>query len=549
MLSVDAFARLHEEGYRSAASGEWARAITCYEQALVGVVPGVEYPALAAVHGNLMQCYVYAGRVDEAWDQATYALQILGTLPNEARTNLVAQLAWFFGDRAPAVRLGDALAIVGAVASELDGADALAALGIKMRILMRMGREDDAKAVARVALAMDPEHPEFADAKSRWGLGRSFVDGPLPSFLRLVDVKGLPPRPALGMRGVFSRGAKRLFFFGGDKRAVDVTSDDEVRQRNQVFALVPRGDDFTWQGPLASDVSDPLENFETAVLPRAEHVFIESANRRYLLAHGGTNQDGRGVTFMNQGGLADLLAFDTTTARWSPLTSPLASASTTPMLVGHAGAFDLETGRVILLRSASTDEDLAEQGLSAEEGLGALVLETSGEPPFWTHRRLVSKGVGPSPRAGFRAAIAGRRLVVFGGAYARTVTGTWETAWPNDVMVLDLETFVWTSLPIRGERPEGRIDHGLIPLDDHRLLVVGGRQGFGDHRFDFADFHVLDLDRRTFWRAPLDVKLPPGAAWVGWESGSRRRVLAVGGDVDGVPVFELDVAALLSGIR
>ena len=549
MLSVDAFAHLHEEGYRCAASGDWRGAIARYEEALIGVVPGIEYPALAAVHGNLMQCYVYAARVDEAWEQATYALQILTTLPADARSNLVAQLAWFFGERAPATRLGDALAIVTAVASELEGGDAMAALGIKMRILMRMGRDDEAKAVARVALALDPEHPEFADAKSRWGLGRSFVDGPLPSFLRLVDVKGIPPRPTLGMRGVYSRGAKRLFFFGGDKRAVDVASDDEVRQRNQVFALVPRGDDFTWQGPVASDVSDPLENFETAVLPRSQHVFIESANRRYLLAHGGTNQDGRGVTFMNQGGLADLLAFDTTRLAWTPLTSPLAAASSTPMLVGHAGAFDLETGRVIIVRAASTDEDLVEEGLSPDDGLGAIVLETSGEPAHWTHRKLVAKGKGPSPRAGFRVAIAGRRLVVFGGAYARTVTGTWETSWPDDVMVLDLETFVWSTLPIRGERPEGRIDHGLIPIDDHRVLVVGGRQGFGDHRFDFADFHVLDLDRRTFWRAPLDVKLPPGAEWVGWDAGSRRRVIAVGGDVDGVPVFELDLAALLAGIR
>jgi hypothetical protein len=256
------------------------------------------------------------------------------------------------------------------------------------------------------------------------------------------------------------------------------------------------------------------------------------------MAHGGAHCDDRGLTFMKQGGLADWLAFDIVDSRWTELAPPLASASPLPVLVGHGAAFDARSGRVILLRAAPVEHDATSTTLTG------IVFETSGEPSRWTHRRLASRGVGPSVRSGYGLAIAGRRLVVFGGKEQRFHATGPRTSWPDDVVVLDLETFAWMTLPIAGATPDGRDHHGLVALDDDHVLIACGGRNVDDRRSAFTDLHVLDLASRRVRRVAEELRVAPGATWVAFGEGRARRVLVVGGDAEGAPVIEVDWRAL-----
>lgn len=363
-----------------------------------------------------------------------------------------------------------------------------------------------------------------------------------------LDVVGTPPPTTLNPRVAFHSKTGRVYVFGGEKPESEIAKDNwPIVVRNTVhFLSADETGRLSWTGPMASDERDikdfDLEsiNLPTGVLPRSEHVWVPAGHPDFLMAHGGNFRDSHGVSFIDQGPLADWLAFDTRTSLWTELQSPIDPFdwhadgpipkevfSRFSMMEAHGAGLDPVTGRVLLFMSFNIDVIHPDSA----DGLPGFVLETKGEPSGWTYHALETKGQAPSFRASYSVVVVGRRLIVFGGIF--------KSKYPDDVSVLDLDTLHWSTLETTGDKPSGRVLHSAIALDDKRMLIVGGRDRFARKSRSLNDeAYLLNVNNANWEKLSAPANIPPDASWVGLGSPGNVRVLALGGDTDGFPVSE-----------
>ncbi|KAL5222684.1 hypothetical protein ABZP36_027397 [Zizania latifolia] len=127
---------------------------------------------------------------------------------------------------------------------------------------------------------------------------------------------------------------------------------------------------------------------------------------------------------------------------------------------------------------------------------------------MWLYPKVV--GFNPPERWGHSACFFEGVLYVFGGCCGGLHF--------SDVLTLNLETMVWSSLATTGQRPGTRDSHGAA-LVGHRMMVFGGTNGSKK----VNDLHVLDL-RTKEWSKPACKGTPPSPRE------SHTVTLAAGGD-------------------
>ncbi|KAL8248955.1 hypothetical protein R6Q59_005823 [Mikania micrantha] len=162
------------------------------------------------------------------------------------------------------------------------------------------------------------------------------------------------------------------------------------------------------------------------------------------------------------------------------------------------------------------------------------VLVLNLETMVWTN--LLTTGVGPGPRDSHSAVIVGHMMIVFGGTNGSKKV--------NDLHILDLLTHEWTQPNCKGVVPTPRESHTATMIGHDRLVIFGG-SGEGDANY-LNDLHILDLNTMT-WSSPEvkgDIPMPRDSHIAvsvdnkifiyGGDCGDRYR-----GDVD---VFNVDTS-------
>ena len=147
-----------------------SRANKIYRKAIASL-HGAPHPGVPIGHGNLMVNEATLGALGKARKHLALAhatMKMLKPWHRAERANLEHQIAWFHWEHGPDSSLRDALAL--ARRAQRSMSDPLIGMDTEMRILLRLGREADARAVAVRALAKNPRHPDFRDVKKRWKL-------------------------------------------------------------------------------------------------------------------------------------------------------------------------------------------------------------------------------------------------------------------------------------------------------------------------------------------------------------------------------------------
>ncbi|KAI4342905.1 hypothetical protein MLD38_027469 [Melastoma candidum] len=148
--------------------------------------------------------------------------------------------------------------------------------------------------------------------------------------------------------------------------------------------------------------------------------------------------------------------------------------------------------------------------------------------PTWVYPKVV--GFSPPERWGHSACYSHGQLYVFGGCRGGSHFG--------DVLVLDLETMVWTGLATTGEGPGPRDSHTAV-LFGNKMIVFGGTDGSRK----VNDVHLLDLGTRAWSRPYVSGKFPvPRESHTATLVGDRMVVF--GGSGDGVGNYLNDVHVL-----
>ncbi|GAB0495333.1 hypothetical protein MMPV_006632 [Pyropia vietnamensis] len=201
-------------------------------------------------------------------------------------------------------------------------------------------------------------------------------------------------------------------------------------------------------GGPASDVATPAA--------RARTTFVATESGTAAVLYGGRS----GYTYMGDRYFADLHLWDGGRGGWlrlhprrgSPAPGPRASH------VSH-----LVNDRAVLVHGGLLDGACT----YADTWLFDLAAGTWVRPPY-------ADGPGaPMARESHASAALPGSIVVFGGA---ADTGMYL----NDVGVFDTGTLRWAEggVVARGATPVGRTAAALVPLDDRRLLLVGGETGW-----------------------------------------------------------------------
>ncbi|XP_057493287.1 uncharacterized protein LOC130778818 [Actinidia eriantha] len=107
----------------------------------------------------------------------------------------------------------------------------------------------------------------------------------------------------------------------------------------------------------------------------------------------------------------------------------------------------------------------------------------------WT--TLVTTGTSPGPRDSHSAALFGHKMIVFGGTNGSKKV--------NDLHILDLRSREWTQPDCKGVPPSPRESHTATLVSDDKLVVFGG-SGEGEGNY-LNDLHVLDL-KAMRWTSP-----------------------------------------------
>ncbi|KAH9755561.1 hypothetical protein KPL71_015825 [Citrus sinensis] len=113
---------------------------------------------------------------------------------------------------------------------------------------------------------------------------------------------------------------------------------------------------------------------------------------------------------------------------------------------------------------------------------------------------LATTGQGPGPRDSHSAILWGHKMIVFGG------TNGYKKV--NDLHILDLESKEWMRPECRGAPPSPRESHTATLVGDDKMVIFGG-SGEGEANY-LNDLHVLDL-KTMRWASPAvkgDIPVP-----------------------------------------
>ncbi|XP_031266479.1 rab9 effector protein with kelch motifs-like isoform X1 [Pistacia vera] len=113
---------------------------------------------------------------------------------------------------------------------------------------------------------------------------------------------------------------------------------------------------------------------------------------------------------------------------------------------------------------------------------------------------LATTGQGPGPRDSHSAVLVGQKMIVFGGTNGSKKV--------NDLHILDLGSKEWIRPVCRGVPPSPRESHTATLFCDDKMAIFGG-SGEGEANY-LNDFHVLDL-KTMIWTSPAvkgDIPVP-----------------------------------------
>jgi len=167
-----------------------------------------------------------------------------------------------------------------------------------------------------------------------------------------------------------------------------------------------------------------------------------------------------GYTYMGDRYFNDLHLFDGVRGGWLPLI-PAAASPAPGRRAGHVS--HLVNDRAVLVHGGLLDSACS----YADTWLFDLVSGHWVRPPY------ADGPDAPLAREGHASAALPGSIVVFGGAANNGM-------YLNDVAVLDTGTLRWAAggVVARGATPVGRTGAALAPIDDRRLLLVGGETGW-----------------------------------------------------------------------
>ena len=160
---------LFQQGYKLAESGKYRDGNKCFRES-IAVLGGIKNPSVPIAHGNLMRGEYHLGNLAAARKEMNLAFETLDQLWRQHRDHrawLCNEAAWFLLEHGSKAELTRALAYA---RRGQQAKDAMPAMDTEMRILLRMGREDDAREVAKRALRINRRHRDFQDVKKRWKL-------------------------------------------------------------------------------------------------------------------------------------------------------------------------------------------------------------------------------------------------------------------------------------------------------------------------------------------------------------------------------------------
>ncbi|MBP6629368.1 MAG: DUF4240 domain-containing protein [Kofleriaceae bacterium] len=170
LLAQQDFVVLVDQGNRLFEQKKWARAVAIYAKTLAALGPTHD-PRTPFIHGRLMDTEAARGRITRArqhYDDALRTRDLLDEGNAATRSDLDNQMACFLWLHGAEDELPQALAHA---RRAHDGAtDIPVVRDTEMRILMRLGREKEARAIAKQVLREDPKQQYFQDVKKLWRL-------------------------------------------------------------------------------------------------------------------------------------------------------------------------------------------------------------------------------------------------------------------------------------------------------------------------------------------------------------------------------------------
>ncbi len=167
MSAEQQFLHLFAAGFERAQRGELRGANELYERALKALGT-LDHPQLTAILANLAQNALELGDADQGWDYFDRALtRALDGGPHPVAANTWHQFAWILYARGETSHAEQALELVDRA---LVSDDRLETHDTRMRILLKLGREAEARRIAVAALHREFTHRDFQDVKARWGL-------------------------------------------------------------------------------------------------------------------------------------------------------------------------------------------------------------------------------------------------------------------------------------------------------------------------------------------------------------------------------------------
>ncbi|KAG0494103.1 hypothetical protein HPP92_005097 [Vanilla planifolia] len=119
--------------------------------------------------------------------------------------------------------------------------------------------------------------------------------------------------------------------------------------------------------------------------------------------------------------------------------------------------------------------------------------EAAKRKAMWLYPKVM--GFKPPERWGHSACFSEGMVYLFGGCCGGLHF--------SDVLTLNLETMVWSTLPTIGQKPGSRDSHSAV-IVGHFMAVLGGTNGSKK----VNDLHVLDL-RTKEWSKPICKGIPP----------------------------------------
>ncbi|XP_023545254.1 acyl-CoA-binding domain-containing protein 5-like isoform X1 [Cucurbita pepo subsp. pepo] len=126
------------------------------------------------------------------------------------------------------------------------------------------------------------------------------------------------------------------------------------------------------------------------------------------------------------------------------------------------------------------------------------VLVLNLDTMLWTN--MVTTGHSPGPRDSHGAVIVGNQMIVFGGTNGSKKV--------NDLHILDLGTKEWTQPECKGNPPAPRESHTATLIGDDKLAIFGG-SGEGESNY-LNDLHILNLKTMVWMNTEVrgDVPIP-----------------------------------------